>query len=743
MDANRNLLVGALALQTGLIDSRQFAEVSKAWGAQPEKAVADMLVERGWITAKDSPHLDFLVQRLLDQHHGDPRASLRAQLSIVKKCLAALEELDADSTVYGSSGPISVAPASSKIGDPPRDSRYTFMNVHAAGGIGRVWLARDRHLDREVAIKELRPESAGDRKIAARFLREAQLTSQLQHPGIVPVYELASRPDTNEPFYTMRLVHGRTLTDALESYHTRRAAGTDEPLAFVVLLTAFVAVCNTIAYAHSRGVIHRDLKGDNVLLGDYGEVIVLDWGLAKFVGQPDEVAKATSASTDTPADPNLTMQGEIVGTPAFMSPEQAEGRLDDVDQRTDIFGLGAILYAILTGRSPFAGATTLAVLLKAAQSTLTPPREIWPEVPAALEAITLKAMARDPDQRHANAADLAHEVQVWQEAQRRQAEDALRRQSEVLRSVLNLIPGVVWTARPDGNIDYANQTWTNFTGLTLEETLGSGWVRMVHPDDVARVTQVWAQALETGEPVEVDYRVKRGVDGAYRWFLAQSRPVRDRDGHIVKWFGILTEIEEHKQGEQALERQNKLVRLLHQVTVAAYEADTFAQALQAGIDQVCAFTGWPVGHVYVVAGDGSKELTPTSIWHLDRPDEFKSFVRITSQTRLAVGAGLPGRVVANKQPAWIMDVTTDENFPRAKAAANLGVKGAFGFPVLTGDGVVAVLEFFTSQPKEPDEVLLAAMAQIGLQLGQVYERKRTEAELKLARDAIAAAKHQA
>ncbi len=215
--------------------------------------------------------------------------------------------------------------------------------------------------------------------------------------------------------------------------------------------------------------------------------------------------------------------------------------------------------------------------------------------------------------------------------------------------------------------------------------------------------------------------------------------MRDREGRIVKWFGLLTEIEDQKQGQKALERQNALVRLLHQVTVAAYEAATVEEALQAGIDQVCAYTGWPVGHVYVLADDGSQELVPTTIWHLDRPEDFESFVRVTEATRLAAGAGLPGRVLAGKQPFWIMDVTQDDNFPRAKAAANLGVKGAFAFPVLTAAGVVAVLEFFTSEPKEPDEVLLRAMAQIGLQLGQVFERKRAERALAAARDAAEAA----
>ncbi|HEV3236420.1 MAG TPA: serine/threonine-protein kinase, partial [Gemmataceae bacterium] len=212
-------------------------------------------------------------------------------------------------------------PPDARPGDAALETRYIFTGLHAAGGIGRVWLARDRQLDREVAIKELFPENAGNPKIAARFIREAQLTGQLEHPGVVPVYELDRGTEANRPFYTMKFVRGRTLSSAVDAYHSKRAQGGADSLEFVALLTAFAAVSNTSAYAHSRGVLHRDLKGDNVILGDFGEVIVLDWGLAKLVGQPEE---KETAGSDSPPDytqnPGLTMQGEIVGTPAYMAP---------------------------------------------------------------------------------------------------------------------------------------------------------------------------------------------------------------------------------------------------------------------------------------------------------------------------------------------------------------------------------------------------------------------------------------
>lgn len=612
--------------------------------------------------------------------------------------------------------------------------RYVRIALHDQGGMGRVWVARDTGLDRDVALKELHPQLADDPSTLARFLREARITGQLEHPGIVPVYELAQSAVDQHPFYTMRFVRGRTMSQACFDYHEKRKAGADVSLELSALLHAFVVVCNTVGYAHSRGVIHRDLKGQNVILGDFGEVVVLDWGLAKVVGSPENPEETGSTLSGSLTDnPELTQPGQAMGTPASMAPEQAAGRLDLIDHRTDIYGLAAILYEILTGEPPFTGASSHEVMRKVLADSPPPPRQVCPDIPHGLETICLRGLAKKPEDRYPAAKELAEAVQQWQEAERQAAENALRASELKYRSLADLIPGIVWTARADGWIDYANQFWFKFTGLTLEQTQGSGWAVTVHPDDLPRVSQLWTSSLETGEPIEVDYRVRRAADGAYRWFLAQARPVRDREGRIVKWFGMLTEIEDQKQGAKALERQNTLVRLLHQVTVAAYESATVEQALQAGIDQVCAYTGWPVGHVYVLAGPQAQELASTTIWHLDRPGDFATFVRVTEATRLSAGEGLPGRVLAAKKPLWILDVTQDENFPRAKAAANIGVRGAFGFPVLTAAGVVAVLEFFAAEPKEPDELLLEAMAQIGLQLGQVFDRMRAETELQEAK----------
>ncbi len=162
--------------------------------------------------------------------------------------------------------------------------RYTLIREVGEGGLGKVWLAHDNDLAREVAIKEIKPGTESS-QAARRLIREAQITGQLQHPNIVPVYEVHRG---GRPFYAMKLVNGETLSEAIQRHHAQRRAGQADPLSLPRLLNAFVSICEALAYAHSRGVIHRDLKPQNIVLGEYGEVIVLDWGLAKVIGEPDE-----------------------------------------------------------------------------------------------------------------------------------------------------------------------------------------------------------------------------------------------------------------------------------------------------------------------------------------------------------------------------------------------------------------------------------------------------------------------
>jgi eukaryotic-like serine/threonine-protein kinase len=256
-----------------------------------------------------------------------------------------------------------VQPASPEM---PRHhpDRYQLLGEIARGGMGVVLKGRDPDLGRDLAVKVLKAELAGRPAAEQRFVEEAQVGGQLQHPGVVPVYDLGRFAD-GRPYFAMKLVKGRTLAELL--------SGRPDPAADRGrFLRHFLQVCQAVAYAHAKGVIHRDLKPSNVMVGSYGEVLVMDWGLAKVLprgGLADE-ERATQASRERerpepPNEPTVirtarsgsgpgseTVAGSVMGTPAFMSPEQAGGEIERLDERADVFGLGAMLCVILTGQPP-------------------------------------------------------------------------------------------------------------------------------------------------------------------------------------------------------------------------------------------------------------------------------------------------------------------------------------------------------------------------------------------------------
>jgi serine/threonine-protein kinase len=304
------------------------------------------------------------------------------------------------------------APAPDVVG------RYTVLELHATGGLGEVYLARDEELGREVALKRIQGRHAGHPDSARRFLQEAEITARLEHPAVVPVHGLVRDAD-GRPCYAMRFLRGDTLTDSIRKFHEGGGPCTEgeRGLAFRGLLQRFVAVCQAVAYAHSRGVIHRDLKPHNVMLGDFGETLVIDWGLAKPVGRSEE--QRTEGGAEATLRPTLaeggseTVMGSARGTPAYMSPEQAAGRWDAVGPASDVYSLGATLYHLLTGRPPFTGDNVHAIRERVIAGEYAPPRQANPAVPAALAAVCAKAMARKPEGRYATAKELAADVEHW------------------------------------------------------------------------------------------------------------------------------------------------------------------------------------------------------------------------------------------------------------------------------------------------------------------------------------------
>ncbi len=562
MDRDRYLLLSAFCLLTGRIEGEQFSAIWREFAENPGECLQDPLAERGWIPPEDRPHLEYLADCCLREHGGDAQAASLHLLAAARKSVASLDRLAPENTLVYSGPECEDPPSESRVAQPqaapPAEVRYTYTEIHATGGMGRVWRVHDLQLDREVALKELRPEKVGNRTAAARFVREARLTGLLEHPGIVPVYELASGSDSRPPFYTMRFVRGGTLGAAIRDFHAKRGNGQEEPLEFVHLLTAFVAVCNTVAYAHSRQVLHRDLKGENVILGDFGEVIVLDWGIAKRTDLPEDEDFENSESPRYDShDAGLTIQGEVIGTPAYMAPEQAEGRLEDIDERTDVYGLGAMLYEILTGRPPFAGSSTLEVLRLAIRGNPTAPRDHWPEAPAALQEICLKALAREPAERFARAEEIAQAVQQWQEVQRRRAEDALRRQTEVLRSILNSMSEGVLVTDASGQVLLINpageRMFGSIAGAMLAESHGVGEFFM--PDQVTRFTPEelpLARAIRGDDVNDVEMYIHPPTERGPFWASANARPLRNGAGVLQGGVVVFRDITERKQAEREL-----------------------------------------------------------------------------------------------------------------------------------------------------------------------------------------------
>ncbi len=297
----------------------------------------------------------------------------------------------------------------------PRAAAKDFEEI-GRGGIGRVLLARDQVLDRDIALKELLVSTSGpatptSSRHTSRFLREIRLTGKLEHPNIVPVYDLGRRPD-GTLFYTMKFVRGRTLADAI--------AATQRFSERITLLPHVIDLCHAIAYAHSRGVVHRDLKPANVMVGQFGETVVLDWGLAKAKDEVEDPALvSTPAGTADPSTAHTeTVDGARIGTPAYMSPEAAEGRVAALDFRSDVWSLGVVLFEVLTGQLPLQAHSSLQMIVAVIHEAPRVAHQVDPQVPQELSAVVAKALARDPDERYQSAKELADELTRFQAGHR-------------------------------------------------------------------------------------------------------------------------------------------------------------------------------------------------------------------------------------------------------------------------------------------------------------------------------------
>ncbi len=430
---DRNLLFGVIAVQLHFIQPVDLAKAAAVWATKTQRDLGQILVDMKLIKASDKAVIDQLIFQKISMHGGDVAGTLAS----FGGGRAVAESFSPDSFSWSGSGGYA-AETSEPSRDPMEDTtdftwsqssrerqkvaieqpnRYTIKGERGRGAIGRVLVAFDENIGREVAIKELltgvgtgssgganRSPSKHTAEATARFLREARITGQLNHPSIVPVFEIARRPD-DSLYYTMRLVQGRNMAE-----HLRECKDLTDRMKYV---PNFLDICQAMAYAHSRNVIHRDLKPSNVMLGDWGETIVLDWGLAKVQGWDEDSTDSLDAAMRAIADAGVceTLQGAPMGTPSYMSPEQAEGLIKKVDKRSDVWSLGAMLYELLAGRPPFIGHSAFEVMGKVMKNDVGLVQEIEPEAPLEFCAIAHKCLERERDKRFADAGELAAKIE--------------------------------------------------------------------------------------------------------------------------------------------------------------------------------------------------------------------------------------------------------------------------------------------------------------------------------------------
>ncbi|MBS0265958.1 MAG: protein kinase [Planctomycetes bacterium] len=418
------MLFGLLALQVGLIDQGALVAAFQAWTLNKEKPLAEILVSRGDLKAEDCSAVEALIAIHVQKHGGDTERSM-ASIPVSGSTLdqlAGVADSELQQTIIGMGRDIPQIQ-----GDPNRTvtnyvgkssnhgQRFRLLRPHAKGGLGAVFVALDDELHREVALKQILDQHADDPASRQRFVLEAEITGGLEHPGIVPVYGLGAYRD-GRPFYAMRFIRGESLKEAIAAFHADNRLVNhpgERSLALRNLLRRFVDVCNAMEYAHSRGILHRDLKPSNIIVGRHGETLVVDWGLAKVIGQSDSTSGERTMRPASASGSSETLPGAAMGTPAFMSPEQARGDIEHLGPASDIYSLGGSLFCLLTGK-PALENTNIFELLQAVQNGKIPSvQERDPRIDGALNAICRKAMALNPQDRYGSARALADDIERW------------------------------------------------------------------------------------------------------------------------------------------------------------------------------------------------------------------------------------------------------------------------------------------------------------------------------------------
>ena len=398
--------LAVIAAENGMISPQKLVHIFSDWVASPGVSIRKKLEEAL------PPENKALLELLGSDETGD-----ELQNRSVEILIDSVNRIKEKTRMAVSPSVAQSDNTSERLITDETPGRYSVQGELARGGAGRVLIALDRHIGREIAIKELLLDLKDKRdgklrndpqtvSLRNRFLREARVTGQLEHPSIVPVYEIGKHAD-GVFYYTMRMVKGKTLAKAIY-----QAASLENRLE---LLPHFYNICNAVAYAHSKGVINRDLKPSNVMIGEFGETVVLDWGLAKVKGQADIGAEKLESGLRLflDADVGKTVVGYAIGTPSYMPPEQAEGKVDDIDETSDIYSLGAILYQLLTGKPPYVGKTASEILRKVVAPGSVNACHEDTSIPPELSAIAHKAMSKKKKDRYTSATELIEDLNVY------------------------------------------------------------------------------------------------------------------------------------------------------------------------------------------------------------------------------------------------------------------------------------------------------------------------------------------
>lgn len=425
---SRDLAFAVALLQTGYGNMRGLTNAAKSWTTHGSQTLADHLVSRKAISGQQRTVVERRAQRALSDAleplsgataKGDSNSVHAPSLFRNRDWVSKLDPSGKIAKLLG------IADTSVLAGDQIEDrqlgSRYTLLRKLGQGGLGVVWLARDQNLQRYVAVKEIVKTSGTSDAAVEHFRREAEITGRLEHPGIVPIYQYGEDDVTGKSFYVMRFLGKRTMQDAISEYHERRESGNDDPMLLHRLLSALISVCHSVGHAHSKKVIHRDLKPENVALDEFGQVTLLDWGLA-MINDASGMYEVNGKSE--PGDLHSvgsTQVGRVLGTPLYMAPEQAAGRLEEVDHLTDVYALGGMLYAILTGMGPHQSTMEEAdsksnlsdIMSKIVSEEVSAPKSIVSSTSPELNAVCMKALSSKRYLRYESASEFADEIQRY------------------------------------------------------------------------------------------------------------------------------------------------------------------------------------------------------------------------------------------------------------------------------------------------------------------------------------------